>query len=272
MESKSQAPDTFSQLAHEKGVPTHLVMDNSKEQTQGEFRKKARSFGCHVRQTDTYSPWQNDAEDGIRELKKGAGRDMVRTHTPKKLWDHCHEWKSKVISHTARGHYKLQSQVPETMLTGQTADISSLAEYGWYDWVKYHDFDSKEEKLGRWLGPADESVGSAMTSKILMRNCHIYITATLRPLTQEEWENEDERRHRESFDVAVGLRLGEALHEEDIVNIDPEAETPTFDPYSDNFEGTRERYPDADEIHRPIPDDSQDNIVEDGNSPTISEY
>ena len=86
--------------------------------------KKARSFGCGINQTDTYSPWQKDAEDGIRELKKGTVRTMVATHTPAKLWNHCSEWRAKIISHTARGHYKLHSQVPETVSTGQTVDIS----------------------------------------------------------------------------------------------------------------------------------------------------
>ena len=136
MQQKSQAPDTLVELAHDKGVPTHFVMDNSLEQTKGEFKRKARSFGTHIRQLETHSPWQNAAEDGIRELKKAGQRDMVRKHTPRMLWDHCYELKSKVISHTARGHYKLQGQVPETMLTGQTVDISHLVEYSWYDWVK----------------------------------------------------------------------------------------------------------------------------------------
>ena len=271
MQQKSQAPDTLVQLAHEKGVPTHFVMDNSLEQIKGQFRKKARSFGSHCRQADTYSHWQVLAEDGIRELKKGAAREMVAKHTPRKLWDHCYEWKSKVISHTARGHYKLQSQVPETVLTGQTADISPLAEYGWYEWVKYHDFASKEERLGRWLGPTDEEVGSAMTSKILMQNCHLYYTATLRPLTQKEWDDAGERSKREAFDQAVNQRLGEPLEEEDIVTVDPEAVTPVHDPYSDNVEGTYERHPDADDIHRPTPDDADDNIVEDRDTPGVTD-
>ena len=126
MRQKSDAPDTLTQLAHEKGVPTHFVMDGAKEQIQGEFRKRARSYGCHIRQTDTYSAWQNDAEDGIRALKQNGSRTMVATRTPKKLWDHCYEWQAKVLSHTARGFYKLHSQVPETNLTGQTSDISPL--------------------------------------------------------------------------------------------------------------------------------------------------
>ena len=272
MQKKSNAPDTLVQLAHEKGVPTHFVMDNAKEQTMGEFRRKCRSFGCHVRQTDTYSPWQDEAESGIRELKRGTGRSMVTTQTPRKLWDHCHEWKAKVISRTARGHYKLQSQVPESILTGQTEDISNLAEYGWYEWVKFHDYISKEETLGRWLGPADESVGSAMTSKILTKKCQIYITATLRPLTQEEWDSDVEQRLRESFNTTVNQRLGDPLNDEDIVTVDPDAVTPVYEPYSDEVEGTKETHPDADEIHRPIPDDTQDNIVEDGDTPGIADW
>jgi hypothetical protein len=271
MQHKSQAHDTLVQLAHEKGVPTHFTMDNSKEQTMGEFRRKARSFGCQVKQADAYAHWQVDAEDGIRELKKGVGRAMVSTHTPRKLWDHCYEWKAKVLSHTARGHYKLQSQVPETMLSGQTADISPLAEYGWYDWVYFHHYGQKEESLGRWLGPADDEVGNAMTSKILQKNCHLYITATLRPLSQKEWESDSERLKREAFDKEVNRRLGEPLGEEDVVAVDPDAATPVHDPYSDNVEGTYERQPDADEIHRPISDDADDNIVEDSDTPGVSD-
>jgi hypothetical protein len=30
-------------------------------------------------------------------------------------------------------------QVPETLITGETADISRICQFGWYDWVMYHD-------------------------------------------------------------------------------------------------------------------------------------
>jgi len=39
---------------------------------------------------------------------------------------------------------------------GQMADISALASYGWYDWVKYWDlkasFPEPKEAYGKWLG------------------------------------------------------------------------------------------------------------------------
>ena len=268
MQKKSQTPDTFVQLTTEKGVPTHMVFDNAKEQTQGEFRKKIRSYGCHVRQADSYSQWQNAAEDGVRAVKQGAGREMVKRHTPKLLWDHCYEWKAKVISHTARGHYQLQNQVPETMLTGQTADISSLAEYGWYCWVKYWHHTHKEETLGRWLGPADDCVGSAMTSKILQENCRVYYTATLRPLSDDEWNNPEEKKLREKFDQIVTERLGDPLMEADIDDIDPQAAIPEYEFYSDGRESW-DRQPEADDIHKPVNDDDLDNIVEDADTPAL---
>jgi hypothetical protein len=52
---------------------------------------------------------------------------------------------------------------------------------------------------------------------------------------------------------------------------DAEAITPEYEPYSDKVEGTWQHYPDADEIHRPIPDDAEDNVVEDGNTPNVAD-
>ena len=268
MQSKSDTADTLTQLAHDKGVPTHFVSDNSLEQRQGKFRKKIRSYGSDLRQTDTYSPWQNQAEDGIRELKKSAGRSMAVKKTPIKLWDHCYEWQSKVTSHTVRGHYKLQSEVPETLLTGQTADISPLAEYGWYDWVKYYDHSTHGEGLGRWLGPTHDSVGSAMTSKVLKKNCTVLITATIRPLTQDEWNNPEERKLRHEFDEQVTHRLGQPCNEENIVEVDPDAVTPTYEPYSDDVDGSRGAQPDD----GPVPDQATDNITDGPDTPDIHDH
>ena len=66
-------------------------MDNSKEQLSKEFRRKLREADCHHRTIEPYSPWSNAAEMNIRELKRGASRKMLRSHAPKKLWDHCLE-------------------------------------------------------------------------------------------------------------------------------------------------------------------------------------
>jgi len=59
-------------------------------------------------------------------------------------------------------------QVPETIMTGSTADISHIAEFGWYDWVMYRDnipsYPDDKLILGRYLGPATD-VGLALTDR-----------------------------------------------------------------------------------------------------------
>ena len=40
-----------------------------------------------------------------------------------------------IRSHTSHTAYELQGEVPETITTGQTADISKICEYDWYEWV-----------------------------------------------------------------------------------------------------------------------------------------
>ena len=58
-------------------------MDGSKEQMQGDFRPKARQADCHIRAVEPHSPRSNAAEAAIRELKRGAGRKMIRSGAPR---------------------------------------------------------------------------------------------------------------------------------------------------------------------------------------------
>ena len=46
MAKKSNAHDGLSLLFARDGVPNCLIIDNAKEQTLGEFRRKAREAGC----------------------------------------------------------------------------------------------------------------------------------------------------------------------------------------------------------------------------------
>ena len=66
MKKKADAHEGLSLMFQRDGVPQAIVMDGSREQTMGEFRKKAREANCRVKQTEPYSPWQNAAESAIR--------------------------------------------------------------------------------------------------------------------------------------------------------------------------------------------------------------
>ena len=114
-------------------------MDGVKEQVMGEIRHKARQADCHVKQTEQYSPRQNEAESTIRELKKGAGRKMIKSNSPKKLWDDCLELEMEIRSCITNNVFELKGDVPRTVMKGETAKIEHLHEFGWYDWVYFRD-------------------------------------------------------------------------------------------------------------------------------------
>jgi hypothetical protein len=139
MKRKGEAHETLSLVFHRDGVPPTMVGDDSKEQTLGEFRQKLREADCHHRVTEPYSPWQQAAEGCIHELKRGSSRKMLRTGSPKPLWDHSLELEALVRSCTSNDIYMAAGQVPETIMTGDTADISHIAEFSWFDQVMFRD-------------------------------------------------------------------------------------------------------------------------------------
>ena len=98
---------------------------------------------------------------------------MIKTGSPRVLWDHCTELEELICSSTSNNVYMTNGKVPETIMTGSTADISYMCEFGWYDWVMFRDnvptFPDVKLTLGQYLGPAT-NVGSVLAAKILKLN------------------------------------------------------------------------------------------------------
>ena len=162
---------------------------------------------------------------------------MVESKSPSTLWDHCIELQAHIRSNTALDVYELEGQVPETIMSGQTADISPFVEFKWYDWVKYWDghgasYPEPKEALGRWLGPAKD-IGPAMTAKILKPNGQVVYGSTYRGLTEDEKADPSEKALRDAFDKAIAERMGTPLTESELEELDPDALTPVFENYKD---------------------------------------
>ena len=51
---------------------------------------------------------------------------------PEPLGNHCIELEALILSHNALEIYGLEGKVPETVMSGQTGDISSLYEFEWF--------------------------------------------------------------------------------------------------------------------------------------------
>ena len=101
------------------------------------------------------------------------------------------------------------------VMTGNTADISHIAEFGWYDWVMFRDnepsFPNDKLILGCYLGPVIDT-GSALMAKILKSNGVFACRSTLRHLTDEELSSPVHIDMRRKFDESIEFHLGpEAL-------------------------------------------------------------
>jgi hypothetical protein len=115
MAKEKDAHEALSLLFHRDGVPNVMVMDGVNAQIQGDFRRRLREPGCHIKETEPHTLKSNAAEGSIRELKRGVGREMVRSGAPKRLWDDCLVREAYVRSSTALDIFSLEGQVPYTI-------------------------------------------------------------------------------------------------------------------------------------------------------------
>ena len=125
--TKGKAHEALSLVFQRDGVPPRMVADNSKEQIEKSFKRKCREADCHLVTTEPYSPWMQAAEGCIKQVKPGSSRKMIRTGSPKPLWDHCLELEGGIRSHAALDIYRLARQVPETRMTGRQGTSATSA-------------------------------------------------------------------------------------------------------------------------------------------------
>jgi hypothetical protein len=138
---------------------------------------------------------------------------MIKTGSPKCLWDHCLELEAYVRSCTSNDIHMTAGQVPEIVMTGNTTNISHIAEFSWYSWVMFCDnkpsYPDDKLILGCYLGPAIDT-GLALMAKILKWNGVFVCRSTLRHLTDEELDNPVHQDMRRKFDESIEHHLGPA--------------------------------------------------------------
>jgi hypothetical protein len=210
--------------------------------------------GCHIKQTEPHTQSSNMGEGAVRELKKGVGRQMLRSGCPTWLWNDFIIREAYVRSHTSLDIYGLEGQVPESKIKGEKVDISTIAEYAWYEWFKFRDtaanFPVSKIQLGRDLG-ASIDIGPAMTRKILKKNGMVMYRSSVRSLTQDEIQSPTELKERQEFDIAIEEKFGSAMNKDDFQDDPDYADfvTPTFECYEDD-EVPPSNMPDIDDIKK----------------------
>jgi hypothetical protein len=127
-------------------------------------------------------------------------------------------------------------EVPETIMTGSTADMSHICDFSWYDWVMFRDnvtaFPNVKLTLGQYLGPAT-NVGSALTANILKSNGQTVCRSTLRHLNNEEIHCPIYQEMLRESNERFTHQIGPTAMEQDFLAEDL---TPDNDFYDDNHD------------------------------------
>jgi transposase len=85
MKQRSDAPDTLIWFIQEVGIPHAMHSDDAPELMHGRFKQLCKEYQIQPTYTKPYSPWQNRAEGGIRELKRMVHRKMTSKQVPTRL-------------------------------------------------------------------------------------------------------------------------------------------------------------------------------------------
>jgi hypothetical protein len=173
---------------------------------------------------------------------------MLKTNTPKRLWDYCIELQSKIRSNTAHDLTTLGGQTPETVMGGETADISELCEYDWFQWLWFRDtvssFPNESQVLVRYMGPA-KSIGPTMCCHLLKANGSVIQRSTVGPLTPTELSNDHTKKQMTDFMSGIFAGpVGPASEDGDFTG-DSESDTPSYESYGDD-NGDEPKMPEAD--------------------------
>ena len=117
-------------------------------------------------------------------------------------------------SFTKHNMHKLNGQVPETVVSGETADISPLAQFKWYECVLFRNtsvmYPDAAMVLGRHLGPAID-IGPAMRRKILKSNGKVVYRSTVRALTPDKMADETMSQNHKDVTDNVNAVLGDGF-------------------------------------------------------------
>ena len=191
----------------------------------------------------------------IKELKKGAGHKLLLPRAPKHLWDDCLELEAYIRPNTAYNIYKLHGEIPKTVMSGETSDISQFWKLEWFWWVMYWDetvsFPDDVLKLGHYLLPIVD-ISPAMMAKILIENGQILHRSTYRPLILDELLDKDGLDAQHQFMARVCERLGFWILPRELEDIGLK-NTPWYDLYEDETQN-EQTFPQLVEEPEPMPE------------------
>jgi len=225
MDSKSKAGDALRLFCQEFGVPAKLTFDGSKEQGQPgtEFMRQIHmhNINYHVPESDLHN--QNPVEGIIRELRRRLYRLMVRRRVPRELWDYGMRWTSETSSLTHSSAGSIETSVPLTQVTRETAGISEYLDFGFHDQVWWKDnaglsgFES-----GHWLGVSHRT-GRLICYHVLSQRGTVVSRSTVQRVTNIEKTTAEVEDTFRKFDHVIQEKMT-SCHEDNYIGDKPNPE------------------------------------------------
>mmetsp|Transcript_19218 Transcript_19218/g.46392 ORF Transcript_19218/g.46392 Transcript_19218/m.46392 type:complete len:120 (+) Transcript_19218:335-694(+) len=110
------------------------------------------------------------------------------------------------------------------MMTGEIADISPLVEFDFYEWCMYlpntKQFPEDNWTLGKYILPSTR-VGPVMTAKILTQAGNYTYSLDYRPLSEDEWKDEEIIRMTKFVGVCLQDKMNSSLRSRSMERCSP---------------------------------------------------
>jgi hypothetical protein len=166
--SKSSIPQTMEDFIRTYFCPRRFRSDYNKPSLGKKALQVLRHYCVGAWYSEPYNQWQNKAENKMHTVKKHMKQTMDRYSVPAHCWLLTLLFVVSLLNVLASSDG--QKPPPLQRVYGQRVDVSAYMTFHFWEAVYYaedENFPSKSgEKLGRWLGPADD-VGDFLTYKIL---------------------------------------------------------------------------------------------------------
>ena len=228
LKSESEGKRNMLDFIQIVGIPPSIHSDDAKVFQHGDFKKTCQKHFIKQTFTEPYSPWQNRAEAGIREVKSYARKLMQKVQAPIRLWCFAYEYASEVLSLCATGSHQLQGRTAYEHVMNYTPDISEYISFSWFQWAYYWDEIAKEKVLCRWLGVA-HYIGQSMCYYVIKSNGSFIARSTVIPVPHHELDSNEMKNQTTEFMSKLQAAIGD--HTKAIVN--PQENLDETDLYND---------------------------------------
>jgi hypothetical protein len=169
MRSESEGSERLDDFIREEGIPSVMRSDNSRMQRYGKvWLQRLRELLIHAEYSEPHNQQQNPVElRAFRWLKEANKVLLKRTGAPGHVWLHAMQYLAEI--HNVTSDETLEWRTPKSVRVGTQTDISPYLQYQFWEPAVFLDteekFPSTKEKLGRWVGVA-QNVGDFFCWKI----------------------------------------------------------------------------------------------------------